>query len=143
MAHVREKLIQNLKTIGNMAHNDKLSTNLDTFTVHTPSSVRGAYRWYYHESRNGNLDKIKELLHNAKNECIIMSTSQQTIETGNIFAELVGATEHSLNGLMNMIETYKDDIATKTSVELMITDTQAFLVHIRKRLVRDASNSND
>lgn len=140
---IREKLIQNLKTIGNISHNDKLSTQTDTFTIHEPSSVRGAYRWFYSETRLLNLEKIRDLMHNTKNECtIITSADNQRIEDRHILAELISAMEHAIKGLSNMTETYKDDIATKTSIELIISETQSFLVHNQERHSLSPTSSN-
>ena len=143
MAAIQEKIIQNLKTIGNISHNDKLTTQVDTFVIHEPGVIRGLYRYVYSENRTVNLDRIRDVIHHAKNECLIIQAAEHpSLRDSHMLDEMVSALESSLKGLSNMIETYKGDIATQARIELIISDTQTFLSHARDKMQLPSPSSD-
>ena len=128
------RLIQNLKTIGALEFDQKLYTSSDEFSICPVSSYQRFLRTYYGENRHMNLDKIRQTLHNSKNEAIIIMKLSPDIswEQNCILESLLASLESLMKGITNLMETYRDDIAYKNKLSVTLEDASNFLTWARK-----------
>lgn len=125
-------IIQNLKTIGSLAQNEKLNTNDEIFSVCKPSMMQSISRLFFWEGRQSNIDKIAYLLHQTKNECLIIIYTKEKqhelpIETAHTLKVLTESLECFIDGIQNMSQTYRDDIAYRNKLEMILDDAKNFL----------------
>ncbi len=128
------RLIQNLKTIGALELDQKLYTSSDEFSISHVSSYQKFLRTYYGENRQTNLDKIRQTLHNSKNEAILIMKLSPDIswEHKCTLESLLASLESLMKGITNLMETYRDDIAYKNKLSVTLEDTSNFLTWARK-----------
>ena len=107
------------------------------------SSYQKFLRSYYGENRHTNLDKIRQTLHNSKNEAILIMKLSPDInwEQKCTLESLLASLESLMKGIANLMETYRDDIAYKNKLSVTLEDTSNFLTWARK-VDLTKSNSN-
>ena len=128
-----ERVLKNLSILATASHNDKVNTNDDIFSIYIPTYSRGAMRLYYGEKRNNNIQKIQD---NVR-----MATSFVTKNMKEITSDLkdfknavmiqqsrrmLQALESSKEGLKNLQQTYKDDSATNTHIQILLCEINDF-----------------
>jgi uncharacterized protein YsxB (DUF464 family) len=123
------RLIQNLRTVGAIESGQKLFTSEDEFSISSVSSIQKFIRLYYNENRNSNIDRIRQLLHNAKNESVLIMKKAPRIEWEEkcTLESLLSAMESFMKGLANLMETYRDDVAFRNKLSITLDDTSNFL----------------
>lgn len=60
-----ERVLNNLHVLASLTQNDKLLTNDDCFDIHTPTTWRAVYRFYYGEKRNTNVQRVRSCIRSA------------------------------------------------------------------------------
>tara|TARA_B100001057_G_C22633589_1_gene865354 strand:+ start:429 stop:917 length:489 start_codon:yes stop_codon:yes gene_type:complete len=154
-----ERVLKNLSILATASHNDKVNTNDDIFSIYVPTYSRGAMRLYYGEKRSNNITKIQDNIRMATsfvtknmkeitsdltdfNNAMIIQQSRRMLQ----------ALESSKEGLKNLQQTYKDDSATNTHIQILLREISDFLhilsnqnvsnlLHLQDRLfVTDVSN---
>jgi hypothetical protein len=137
-----EKTIRNLSVIGSLSHNDKLLTRGETFSIHTPTSMRGMYRYFVGESREENMKEVQDCITSAKQ--YVLNTiaqcerqennfllSMQIQERMDICAQAIVSLEKSVVGLSNLVLTYREDASTYSKIEMMMNEVTLFLGHLK------------
>ena len=154
-----ERVLKNLSILATASHNDKVNTNDDIFSIYVPTYARGALRLYYGEKRNNNITKIQDNIRMAisfitKNIADITSdlTDFKNAMIIQQSKRMLQALESSKEGLKNLQQTYKDDSATNTHIQILLCEINDFfhilssqnvsnLLHLQDRLfVTDVSN---
>jgi hypothetical protein len=138
------RLIQNLRTIGAIELGQKVFTSEDEFSVSTVSSLQKFIRLFYNENRNANVERIRQLLQNSKNECILIMKKSPAIEWEEkcTLESLLTSLEAFMKGVVNLMETYRDDIAFKNKLSVTLDDSMNFLQWARTINLNEEWNSS-
>ena len=142
-----ELTLKNLHVVGALAHNDKLLTNEDTFDIYAPTSVRGLYRYWYHERRAQNMTRIRQTIQRAMQfvertledaHAVASSSSPTAIDlrldtTVTYHVRMSEALGKACGGLRNMLQTYRDDATLSSQIGLTITEITDFLALMAPR----------
>lgn len=138
-----ERTFRNLKVISSLRQNDKLTTEHLLFTTHEPTMTRSAYRIWYRENRESNIDKVQSCVRDAKMFIERVISYDETTETfgGRLQSEtqlslckrMFHAVQEVVPGLHNLSVTYKDDTGILAKIEILINEIEDF-VRVSKRL---------
>lgn len=124
----RQRLVQNLRTIGSLNFNDKVLTVGDVFHVSQSTFFQSLRRRWYGENRSDNIDRLGRLFYHTRNECdLIFAKPMKTREDAQALENMVSGLEHAVTGLRNLAETYRDDVAIKSRLEIFVTDIESYL----------------
>lgn len=138
-----ERVLGNLHILGVLSHNDKLMTNEDAFDIYVPTTFRGAMRSWYGERRGQNVTRIRSTVRGA----IEFSQRQLTdiqayvptpVHDVNVntlrhetmrlqFNRMIDGLCRSRKGLLNLIQTYRDDAALSSQIRLIDEEIGDFL----------------
>lgn len=163
-----EQTLRNLHVLGALSHNDKLMTNEDTFDIYSPTSLRGVLRMWYRENRMHNIDRVRVTIKRAiqyvertLEEATTSSTTSHAAswQTTTIMVRLGTVIEHHIRmmnalnraryGLWNLMQTYREDAAVASQINLIVEETNSFLtlmnphtLHLQKMLQSTQSASS-
>lgn len=136
-----EQTLRNLGILAAVSQNDKLNTKDDTFTIYVPTTWRAMTRFIYGEGREHNIMKIQACIRNAKKYIETNLNEIHNLEDSNpsfvktitvstqtqLCNRMIESLQGSLNGLMALMSTYKDDATATTKLTMMINEIQDFL----------------
>ena len=151
-----ERTLSNLHVLAAVSHNDKLCTKDDLFDIATPTTWRGAWRMWYGERRDHNIERIRFTVRAAIQFATKTKEEVQTLEQAPSSAtpldphprldhmmqwrgqtiqlqheRMVDALRNSLKGLENLLTTYRDDAALSSRIVLIQREIEDFLRVIR------------
>jgi hypothetical protein len=160
--HMKDLCLTNLKILSQIKDGDKLYCLNGIFSIDSPTYTQGIFRWYYSESRNITLKNLDDLLSNLfktidhiykkelKTEQSLENNyySRMLSKSNNIFNEegknelLTFLTEmkNCINGLNNLKLTYKADISTVSSIDVIIEKINVRIKKISNILSIDKTN---
>lgn len=138
-----ERTLNNLRVLAALSHNDKLMTNDDAFDIHVPTTLRALIRTWYGERRGQNVQRIRQTLRAA------MQFASKTLEESNSMLRthtnddaamkcrldtmvlqhfrMVDALTKAKQGLLNLIQTYREDAALSSQIELLTEEVDDFM----------------
>lgn len=129
-----ERTLRNLAVLAELKQNDKLITLSDSFAIHPPTPLRGAWRMWQGEARDANFQKIHDYIHTA---CNYVSTNKHTFEVVHPDLQqeqikrrclrMIETLKRSKNGISNLCHTYTDDTTSKVKLEIMMQQIDDFL----------------
>jgi len=128
-----DRTLRNLSVVAQVKQNDKLTTLGDTFEIYPPTVLRGACRKWSGETRDGNLQRIQELINSA---CAYITHT--TEKMGNLdsvtknhlqrkCARVMIALDKCRVGLTNLSHTYIDDTTCCVKIKLLVQTIEDFL----------------
>ena len=138
-----ERTLNNLHVIGALSHNDKLCTADDGFDIYAPTSLRGLWRMWYGERRGQNVQRVRQTVRAG------IAFAQRSLEEVHALGErhaaahtealrlrvdtmalqhrrMVDALRRAGAGLQNLLQTYRDDAALHSQIELLIAEMDDF-----------------
>ena len=131
-------IITNLKILAKIKTNNKLSFNNDLFIIDEWNYTQPIRRWWTKESRQQTIDKLDEFITSLftlidniydnevtedadiKNSYYVSSTKTFKSENSTILLTFVTEIQNAIIGLNNLKQTYKLDISTVSSLEMII-----------------------
>lgn len=148
-----ERVFHNLCVVAAVSQNDKLMTNEEDFQIYAPTSVRGAVRTWYGETRTRNVRRIGTTLTSAK-EAIRLAlenteelierpagegaiSSARRIRLDTEVAKTIRMAEtlsRSVEGVQNMAFTYREDAGLTSQLDALVLDAQDFTKIVRETL---------
>jgi hypothetical protein len=140
----RELLIINLKIISQIKEHEKLSIKTMPLTIHPfKSSIIPFLRWFYGDSRELTLKKVKTIIDNAIKlyEHILTENEDQLIKKESLTrqeARLLEGNKHtlqqlwkglqtSIEGLHNLKTTYINDNTSNARLDMIIDNISNFI----------------
>ena len=131
-----DRTLRNLYVIGALSHNDKLITNDDVFDIYPPTVLRGAMRTWYGERRDHNIQRVCQAVRagmtiatSALEEIAdlrIDSTEMRRNDIVHKHVRMCNAIDAARRGMVNLLQTYRDDAATASQVALLIQEMSDF-----------------
>lgn len=143
-----ERTLRNLSVLAMLKQNDKLMTLADTFVIAPPTVTRELWRRWYGEARGYNLERVYEVLKAAM--AFLMSQKEQVVELPfgvqrerqtRANDRMMDALNVSRKGLMNLKDTYYDDITFQVRLQLMMQEVDDFLASINSGPVPSPASS--
>lgn len=148
-----ERTLNNLNILAALSQNDKLLTNDDVFDIHSPTTMRALWRFWYREGRGGNVQRVRtcircaiNFISNSLEEANELAISLQDTDQRSIRLKFETTTMHHLrmlcalknarNGIQNLLQTYRDDPALQSQVALLKDEIDDFV-----RLIEPHSSS--
>ena len=149
MDAITEQTLHNLHVLAALSHNDKLMTNELTFTIYVPTSWRAMARLWQGEGRAANVTKVRQTFRTG------MSFVTKSLEDANVllatltthevpemmrFRARTIAVQHwrmsealakACNGIDNLRQTYRDDAAFTSQIDLAVEEVRTFLAVMR------------
>jgi hypothetical protein len=151
-----ERTLNNLNILAVLSQNDKLLTNDDTFDIHSPTTMRAMYRFWCGERRTANIQRVRICVRNAKDfinksldEVNAMGSScppspessadgfHSIVPDGTMQLKLKttlmqhlrmsDALKRSQKGIYNLMQTYRDDPALISQVQLIVDEISDFV----------------
>ena len=137
--------MRNLGVLGSLKQNDKLLTEGEFFAIYVPTAFRSAYRMFYRESREQNMNKVSECIRSAKifvtttisehgTENDVRSSNTETVsmrmhrhQQVQVCGRVLTALTEAVHGLDNLIQTYIDDAALIVKIKQLKTEVIDFL----------------
>ena len=142
-----DTIMNNLGVIGSILQNDKLMTNSENFDLYVPTTVRGAIRKWYGESRADNVRHIRHVVSSGMQiakSCLDEALSfhdmplqvQRTISyqvdaLALRHFRVCDALNRCVTGLQNLMQTYRDDANTCSNLRCIHDDILNFLTLVR------------
>jgi len=130
-----ERALRNLTILGSISHNDKVNTNDETFSIYVPTALRGLWRTWYSEKRCSNSQKIQDTVRAGIS--FVQNTSQELMtETIESYSKankqkqcvrIFHSLEKSKFGLNNLQQTYRDDTAMHTQIQIIMNEIDDFV----------------
>lgn len=137
---VRDNCLTNLKILSKIKSGDKLYYYENAFIIDSPALIQPISRWYYAESRTTTVKHLEELLvklFQTIDHIYSSEVGKETIEnnyyarvskTNIVFKEensqmllqFINEMKNAIEGLGNLKQTYKDDISTCSSIDIVI-----------------------
>lgn len=139
---MKDYCITNLKILSKIKQQDKLFFENNHFSIDTWSYMQPITRWYYNESRVSTVRYLEEFISKVFETIDIIYDSEMksgvsldntyyTRISGNsspVFKEensaliltFINEMKNCIDGLNNLKQTYKDDISTVSSIDLII-----------------------
>lgn len=139
-----ERTLSNLRVLGELSHNDKLQTNDDIFDIHSPTTMRALYRFWYRENRANNVQRVRQCVRNAMDfvertidhaesmrlrpgHAQVADAARLRVETATLqHFRMVDALRRAGEGLTNLLQTYRDDPALASQLRLIVEDIHTF-----------------
>lgn len=123
-----DNIITNLKILGLLQINEKLSIRKGHLQIDRESNIQGVRRWISRDSREFSLVFIKEIIRNIntlfyKLKTELPSCKQQVYDTEEIhwvINRILPELENSEQGLANLRTTYTNDTVISVQIENMI-----------------------
>ena len=132
--------LTNLKILAKIKSNNKLTFTEDRFTIDEWTYTQPLRRWWTQESRSVTINKLEEFINNIFEIIDAIYTSALGVETGDIknsyyittasaafksenstiLLNFVTEIGNAIIGLNNLKQTYKHDITTVSSLEMII-----------------------
>lgn len=127
----------NLKMLSEIKENDKLYIDDKLLKIDSPYMLQGIMRWYHDYSRNKTLDYLDTIIKNINYIYDIISqkkTKNYNKEYENILQNLLLNINLACKGLNNLKITYKDDVYTKSKLDMIIDKFKTTLDRINKSI---------
>ena len=121
---VTDTLLQNLRTLSTLQPNEKLCTTSPVFTVTSLTGVSGMWRRWCGEDRAGNVAQLQALFTLATMHCELIVFQARG---GSLRRRLLEAMRQALSGITHLAHTYRDDVATVSSLTVLRENVEAFL----------------
>lgn len=117
-------MLQNLQAVSTLQHNQKLCTTGKLFTVHDTGIWAGMWRTWYGEDRQANVARLQSLFALAmlRYEVLLLRESDLSLQL-----RIVAALKNALPGLERLGQTYRADVATASSISVLLGDVHSFL----------------
>lgn len=132
--------LTNLKILAKIKSNNKLTFTEDRFTIDEWTYTQPLRRWWTQESRSVTINKLEDFINNIFEIIDAIYTSALGVETGDIknsyyittasaafksenstiLLNFVTEIGNAIIGLNNLKQTYKHDITTVSSLEMII-----------------------
>ena len=132
--------LTNLKILAKIKSNNKLSFTDEQFSIDEWTYTQPLRRWWTQESRSGTIQKLENFINsvfslidsiytnaigdegsNIQNSYYTRSAASTfKSENSTILLNFVTELEHAIIGLNNLKQTYKHDISTVSSLEMII-----------------------
>lgn len=138
-----ERTLANLHILSALSHNDKLATIDDSFTIYTPTSLRGIMRMWYGERRGQNVQRVRNTIRSAISiaqksleDCHALESNSTVgsesmclrVETMALqHIRMLDGLRKAKGGLLNLLQTYRDDAAMSSQINLLTTEIEDFL----------------
>jgi hypothetical protein len=145
-----ERTLNNLHVLAALSHNDKLMSNEENFDIYTPTTFRGLFRTWYGEKRGQNVQRIRNTVRSA------ISFASRSLDETNVLLQqdfsphgvvpspesmmqlrvdtmalqhvrMVDALCSSRVGLLNLLQTYRDDAALASQITLIAQEITDFM----------------
>ena len=113
----------NLKMLSEINEHDKLYIEDKLLKIDSPYMLQGIMRWYHEYSRNKTLDYLDTIIKNINYIYDIISqkkTKNYNKEYENILQNLLLNINLAIKGLTNLKITYKNDVYTKSKLDMII-----------------------
>jgi len=113
----------NLKMLSEINEHDKLYIENNLLKIDSPYMLQGIMRWYHEYSRNKTLDYLDTIIKNINYIYDIISqkkTKNHNKEYENILQNLLLNINLATKGLTNLKITYKNDVYTKSKLDMII-----------------------
>ena len=137
---IRDSCLTNLKILSKIKSGDKLYFYDNTFIIDSPALIQPISRWYYAESRQTTVKNLDELLIKLfgvidhiysselgkdgieKNYYARLSKPNVVFreENSSMLLQFINEMKNAIEGLGNLKQTYKDDISTCSSIDIII-----------------------
>jgi hypothetical protein len=149
-----ERTLNNLHVLAALSHNDKLLTNDDSFDIHAPTTMRAAWRFWCRERRSTNVQRVRICVRSAtdfvsktlEETSVLISVPLQSSQCpGNLTDDppdtlrlkietiamqhfrMLDALKLASKGLCNLLQTYRDDPALTSQVQLIVNEISDFV----------------
>lgn len=148
-----ERTLNNLQVIGVLSHNDKLLTNGDCFDIYAPTTFRSMMRKVYGEGRAQNVSRVRHavregiafvsksledanalLQQSSSGDASHMRLRVETIVLQHV--RMRTAVRKAADGLSNLLQTYRDDAALVSQIQLVVDEIRDF-----ERVIRPHSEA--
>ena len=148
-----ELTLENLHVLAALSHNDKLLTNQDRFDIYSPTSVRGVYRMWLGEGRHGNVQRIRATIRSAIQFChrALQEIDELLDHDGTLnmrakveilhFMRMCAALQQSRTGIENLEQTYREDPALVSHIQLTLGHIDDFVCLMRPHETRFQSQN--
>lgn len=138
-SNVIQDILTELKVIGSIQHGQKINTQDKRLELHYPSTLQAILRWYRGEDRTKNFERISKCFNSAF-QCIDQLLTQPNSETRNIFlARLLQALDAAANGLKKLKSTYKTDVHSTSSFDMLIENVYIYRNMLIKKFPDETS----
>lgn len=124
--HNDDHVMRNLKVVASVKANQKLNTSLSEFTVQDKSLLSGASRLWWGERRQENVVRIADLFRMTMLRCKLL---QITGEDDALLVRLLQLLTEALQGLQELLVTYRDDITLLSHIQVLQENVQSFLAN--------------
>jgi hypothetical protein len=148
-----ERTLNNLHILGALSQNDKLLTNEDSFDIHSPTTLRAVWRFWLGERRGVNVQRVKICIRNAMSfasssldeatdllaspasptdsqdgrEDSIPDSMRLRVDTTVMqHVRMMNALGLASKGLTNLLQTYRDDPALASQIQLVVHEIDDF-----------------
>lgn len=148
-----ERTLNNLHVLAVLSQNDKLLTNDDSFDIHAPTTMRAIRRFWSGERRGTNVQRVRicvrsaiDFVSKSLEESTALSsvpspssphsdsTPIDTPDTLRLRIETIAmqhfrmldALKRASKGLANLLQTYRDDPALASQVQLIVNEISDF-----------------
>jgi hypothetical protein len=112
-----------LDVISNINTNDKLCTQGDMMDVYRPTVLRGVMRWWSGETRLRNVQTVELVIKSVMAQLRVQSGERETDRSGRMAVRLAA----SMRGILNLIETYRDDVVTCSRLRVLHSEIVSYL----------------
>lgn len=118
-------MLQNLRTLSTLQINQKLCTSGQMFSVRPAAgTLTTLWRTWYGEDRQANVARLQTLFALAMLRCEVL-TLKGTDDA--LCRRIAEQTRLALPGLECLAQTYREDSATVSSIEVLQSSVEAFL----------------
>lgn len=144
-----ERTLNNLNVLAAISHNDKLMTNEDNFDIYSPTTLRALYRTWYGERRTQNVERVRHAVRSGVGHATsTLEEAMQLVETPqelglrlkvhNVAMQcvrIVDALSTAVQGLTNLMQTYRNDAALASQIRLLTVEIKDFLTVVQPHIV--------
>ena len=133
-----ERMMRNVTVVASIMPNDKLNTEYEFFSVYTPTSMRGLFRYWSGETRETNVSKIQASIRQAAQ--FVQASMQNEVTTANNFSgrmkaatqiqqcqRILDTLRKAVTGIDNLKQTYKDDASIVAKLHMIRNEIEDFL----------------
>ena len=132
-----ELMLRNINVVASLMPSDKLNTENAVFSVYTPTSIRGAVRYWWGESREANVNRIQSSIRQAKT--FIQSILQNEMTASNLqgrmkaviemqqCSRMLQSLQQATVGLKNLMQTYRDDASICAKLKILQEEINDFV----------------
>ena len=122
-----ENLLINLKVLGLLEKNQKVSINGNLIVIDYNTLFQGIRRWWYESNREKGIIFIGTLINNLDSKYKQLIRKKNTISNNKLINTIQLYLKNCIDGLQNMKHTYKDDTENINKLDDIISKIKVIL----------------